>query len=399
MRRDSIINTERGRKVYYRNCYHCEQEEYLLAATRTKNTTEINYRTGVKDIRDFPRTCYSWLSDQEGGLGIFAPLSPLDPENPPPIPWVIPQEELEVLAAKALRTMRPRISDLSEGISLVNFIAEMRDIKSMFKLWSSKLRGGLLSKMSKNVSGGVLNWSLGWKPFLGDLKKLDGLFRRVQDKIDIWNRHADEGVIHTRHANMSSELEEHNYSTRDDHLHRQYSNSIVGDPVRADYRIVENQIVEIFFHMYYKPIRIESNASIYDTLGIALDAVGAGQGASIVWEAVPFSFVIDWFWGVGDFLEQFQTEATTVGFDIVDFGYSYKYELKRRYQYHEYYIDNNEITIPLGSYIQNKKWYVRRRVAAPVDKIDDVDFSDLWSFNLPSWKQSWIGLNLANALR
>lgn len=44
----------------------------------------------------------------------------------------------------------------------------------------------------------------------------------------------------------------------------------------------------------------------FNTSGLAtVDSMGLANPASIAWELVPFSFVIDWFYDVGSFLEQF----------------------------------------------------------------------------------------------
>lgn len=43
-----------------------------------------------------------------------------------------------------------------------------------------------------------------------------------------------------------------------------------------------------------------------DKLGTALAATGLSNPALLAWELVPWSFVVDWLWQVGDYLEQLQ---------------------------------------------------------------------------------------------
>jgi hypothetical protein len=46
-----------------------------------------------------------------------------------------------------------------------------------------------------------------------------------------------------------------------------------------------------------------------------------------VWEAIPFSFVVDWFYRVQDFLQRYQEPLWPVTVTVMDFCVSYKVEL------------------------------------------------------------------------
>jgi hypothetical protein len=64
--------------------------------------------------------------------------------------------------------------------------------------------------------------------------------------------------------------------------------------------------------------------SMYAKLKGILDLLGLKVNASVIWEAIPFSFVVDWFVGVDDFLSQFDTDYLEAQVTILDFCYSFK---------------------------------------------------------------------------
>jgi hypothetical protein len=56
----------------------------------------------------------------------------------------------------------------------------------------------------------------------------------------------------------------------------------------------------------------------------ALDAAGFDKPVSVAWELTPWSWLIDYFVGVGDFLEQFQGDFIEVPYTILSSGVSVK---------------------------------------------------------------------------
>jgi hypothetical protein len=64
--------------------------------------------------------------------------------------------------------------------------------------------------------------------------------------------------------------------------------------------------------------------SEYAKLKGVLDLIGLKANLSIIWEAIPFSFVVDWFVSVDDFLRQFDTNYLESVVTILDFCYSIK---------------------------------------------------------------------------
>jgi hypothetical protein len=61
--------------------------------------------------------------------------------------------------------------------------------------------------------------------------------------------------------------------------------------------------------MVYQPQPILAMGEIDTTLRGLLTVAGVELNPGIVWDAIPFSFVVDWFSNVGDFLEQYRHKA------------------------------------------------------------------------------------------
>lgn len=55
-----------------------------------------------------------------------------------------------------------------------------------------------------------------------------------------------------------------------------------------------------------------------------LDILGINANPAIIWNAIPFSFIVDWFYDVGDFLERFTVKNVRPITEITDFCVSVK---------------------------------------------------------------------------
>lgn len=393
---DEFIAHDRGKDVFFKNCYHRKHE-----LTTNMPTVQYTNFPGMEDgthtrIRINP--CNHMVHPIYG----HAPLPNI---NSPSRVWdSVPDSVIDDLSVKALRHMLPRMEDISDGFNVGNFLAELRDIKQMFLLWKGS------ATFLNNVSSGVLNWELAWRPFIGDMNTLFNKVRHLQTYIDRWNDAAKKGTIYTRHSNVSNELTSTLGITNVDDPGTWTLSSIDGphapwtvntsDDKHYHYRWYKyNEEASCFFHLYFRPQRIDYD-NIIDMISIWFDVLGGGDGFSIVWEAVPFSFVVDWFYGVGDFLEQFEQDAFTVPYEIVDFGYSVKHVIKEGWSYRSDALGiQNRIHPKPGIYEYTDSVYTRRRIHPPIHRLDEWSFDPLLTFKIPSWKQVWVGLNLANVLR
>jgi hypothetical protein len=57
-----------------------------------------------------------------------------------------------------------------------------------------------------------------------------------------------------------------------------------------------------------------------------LDSLGVQLNASIIWNAVPYSFAADWFFGVGEWINSLRTDNLTIPTTVLGFCHSLKWE-------------------------------------------------------------------------
>jgi hypothetical protein len=196
--------------------------------------------------------------------------------------------------------LRPDLTELS----VPNFLLEIGDIKGLMNFWNPK-RGFV-----PNVAGAHLNYSFGWKPTYGDLLAMLNSMSSYAKKVKEWNDNVGK-IVHksttvgTVAGSKSGTLTDSpavGYTTF-------YSGSITG---------------KVSYHLRYriKPIP-KLNALAQGILG-HLDAWGFELNPRIIWESIPFSFVVDWFLNVGTGLELLKHDTLELPIDIVDSALQYK---------------------------------------------------------------------------
>lgn len=212
--------------------------------------------------------------------------------------------------SRAFLAMKP---DLESGLNLAQFIAELTDVKhllTLFRKWN-----GFSSKIAETH----LSWNFGVKPFISDVKMMYKLLADHQERIqDFLNRR---GSVQKRY-----------YFER--------------EPLVED----DSGWISASSTTWYRNRRLESmkyNATMtytydcpeLDTLSNKIkayqDMLGLRLTPSLVWELVPFSFAVDWFFRVGDFLKAQEGTALPITVEVLDYSISYKTEwlITREWRY------------------------------------------------------------------
>jgi hypothetical protein len=111
-----------------------------------------------------------------------------------------------------------------------------------------------------------------------------------------------------------------------------------------------------------------------------VNALGVSKIASVIWEAIPYSFVVDWFVNVGDLIDSVEDSILDpLPIVVHDFTHSLKYGHRAIATWH---FQNYVIDI----YRETKSFYERRR-----------DIPSLWdslSVHSPNLNQVGLGLSL-----
>lgn len=83
-------------------------------------------------------------------------------------------------------------------------------------------------------------------------------------------------------------------------------------------RVNVRQEIKSKGHVYFIPKKIEDAVSIKAALW------GINKPLTAAWNALPFSFVIDWIANIGDLISEFERSNPLLNYRIVNAGYSVK---------------------------------------------------------------------------
>jgi len=220
--------------------------------------------------------------------------------------------ELEALKQRALVSMLPSIRSELSG---VNSLIELKDITSIKGtvtgvakyLASFKVRGNKTIRELLRVASDVyLQKSFNIDPLLSDISGIYTALSRVERRInDLITRSAK-----TQRKHYSCDLNE--LASPYDATGA-YTMGGSGSTFQSYPPVVGT--CESFRQVYSEPSKfhamIEYNFSFtqyqieHARLLGTLDALGINLNPSIIWNALPWSFVVDWVFGVGRYLDQF----------------------------------------------------------------------------------------------
>ena len=205
------------------------------------------------------------------------------------------------LNAEAYLTMKP---SLSSGFSLTNFLVELKELKMLFSLWKRS------KTLLQNAASAHLNWNFGWKPFIGDLITMH---RKLVDmESTLLDYKSKQGKTMVRHFEKRLPQETYN----DVHA----ETSTYDRTISAK----RNGVFHATMKFKYWVPKIDQE---YAKIKGILDVLGLRITPSIVWELIPFSFVVDWFINVGDYLRSLETDFLESVVRIEDFCCSVKTEV------------------------------------------------------------------------
>lgn len=154
----------------------------------------------------------------------------------------------------------------------VNMIAFLKDLRKPWEL-IPKLKN--LKKL-RTHAGNYLGMEYGILPTIGDLKLIFEALKARQPYLD-----------------------RHGWSTYTASVHQSSSDGFLA--FELDQRI---------------KIAVEDEDSDFRALAHKIDSAGFALTLENVWDLIPYSFVVDWFIGIGDFLERCDTRMRIMKLDI-----------------------------------------------------------------------------------
>lgn len=234
------------------------------------------------------------LYDRFDGLPGYAPGTALET---PPGGWEALEGDTPGLTAKLLADTNPFRYDVSIPIMLSEFL----EASTLLKLASNNA----LSL----VGSAHLNWVFGWKPLLEDMKTLAKITTAVEIRIREFNKLLAKGGI-TRRKRLQSGGDSFPPSTQS-----VFSNSMV--EIHAD--VSYSFRTKVWGSVRWVPdrldtVEIDKLTQFNKALLIALDL--QVPDASTLWEAVPWTWLVDYFVNVGDVLQAIEASDLVIPTEI-----------------------------------------------------------------------------------
>jgi hypothetical protein len=257
--------------------------------------------------------------------------------------------------------MRP---DLTE-VSVPNFMIDFAQISSLWKLWNRA------RSFASNVAGANLNYQYGWKPTIGDVQAAVRSIRNLQEKMRNWERNL--GKLISKRCTVYSK-------TSNESATQSYN----GWGTLKWTATLEQKCTA---HILYRPKPLKVMTLLERTLRGSLDSLGFELNPNILWDAIPFSFVIDWFIDIGAYCESHKIDTFELPIDLED----------AYLQYHERYTCMSSLTEdatstwPAMKYpgaASEEKYFSRAQIGPSTVTLRDL------GWKMPSLNQIGLALSL-----
>jgi len=211
----------------------------------------------------------------------------------------------------ALKTMLPAIK---AEISLPNFIYELKDLRGTIQAAKKLLlapdfiravkslalpRNASFKDLARTLAGHYLNYSFNLAPLVSDIGKILLAMKRIERRLNDFVTRA--GRVQTRHFRFA--WQEYPDSTND----WSYGNRIgyqtgwiMTEPGCSRQVLYDSTIfhAQIQYNYNYNGFQAE-----HARLLSYLDGFGINLNPAIIWNALPWTFVLDWAVGIGPYLD------------------------------------------------------------------------------------------------
>lgn len=264
---------------------------------------------------------------------------------------------------------------IAEEFSVVNSVLELGDLRSLvsdiahLKSRARALAPALAASRNsvRRSSDGTVNlflqYNFGIAPLIADMKALQTAYYKILDRLKFlkstWGR-----PVTMRHRHVFPIADDPNPTWN------WADTGFQGAIQRRDlvYKVV------ISMKLFHK---LENLGDLYSWIRLANLYSGTNKPLKILWNAVPFSFVVDWVYNVSDILDQFRLPVFTGRYELYDPWWSLKGSCRLTYHFLPYAHKGN----PVQTYWEGKaSRYLRVHGVVPVSY-----------FSLPTWYQSILG--------
>jgi len=252
--------------------------------------------------------------------------------------FIPPPGDIDGLVSRALRSMLPSIKS---ELSIINSLIELKDFKrpirsilqyfkgnsALSKVSASlkyvrSLRNKTLREVFQTAAGGYLQARFNFLPLISDIRAVYTALSRTERRIN---------DLITR----SGRKQNKHWMFRWQEYPDTYEIGNEGWPV-ASWAYIPNPRINSIRKCTYSPtvfhaqIQYNYNYTEYQLAHAQvlahLDALGVNFNPAIIWNAIPWSFVVDWVIGVSRWLDSFKVENMKPKINICNFCWSIKRE-------------------------------------------------------------------------
>jgi hypothetical protein len=281
--------------------------------------------------------------------------------------------------------LRPDLTKLS----LPNFLLELDDVSKLFKQFKrtlTLLRNSAaalksVNSTAKELAGAKLAWSFGIKPLMGDLSAMMNILRELQAKLHDFEKQANkilnfdltyENVVITKTGSI-------NYG---------------GSPLSpTPWYCVYTRKTTVGAIQRCKPLSVTGEYE--KMIRFYLDVLGVELNPRIIWDAIPFTFVLDWFFDVGSWLERhkFDTLELPVEFLAGFIQQTQDITISSQAIQNPSNLCSDSGIATSGSWLTHKKRFIR----LPVNPTESAFRGFGWT--LPTLNQAELLISLATVLK
>lgn len=234
------------------------------------------------------------------------------------------------LGQQALNAMMPSFAD---GNSLVNFLLELKDFRRLMQyatgniskrislmeaLFSFSRSDSTLKKLSK----GYLSYQFGWRPLFNDIVSLYSTLVKLDHRIRMIKKQANTDL--QKHYSILVAGTSLNQSTPYNSGNLLTPGSPWYSGFRGRTKVVQEACEGVRYNAtlrYRYPLPKELTGIGGRTKAL-LDSLGVAGNPAIIWNAIPWTFVVDWVVNVGKFLNGLRVDNIRFQTEIRDFCHS-----------------------------------------------------------------------------
>jgi hypothetical protein len=320
---------------------------YMVDSTGVSGAMRPCFHTVERNVFEFP-ICRHKFFQGWGGNACFLGLNDGKITGTHAL-CVPPSYNMDELAEQALAFMMPKVNS---GVSLINSLIELKDLKranpigsvkrifrkypELNKLRTPKERKRFKKELVTRLNNAHLNAAFGIAPFVRDVVNIYDELVSLPSRLAALKANAEKRLV-AHYRRVLPDVDGRpartawKYATSD--LTVSWQNTLKSDCLMAGglrptisltrrCRWVKRPTYHASLRYQYSVPKVD-DATAYAQL--ALDRLGVRLDPSIVWNAIPFTFLVDWVFDVGGYLGTFARDNYQIDVKVREFMHSIAY--------------------------------------------------------------------------